>query len=856
MMYFSKIGLGKIRPQPGEGRGLPARFSVFGFLFSVKEEKQTTPSALFSENGKQETENDFGGPSNPPPLPASSGRQLARPLVLVTLAFILGLAAPAWGLTIPGIGLVVGLLLLWLLLALAWCTRRSAGWLPLAFFWLLGAAFYQQAQEPVFPPHHLTRLPLEQDVLLRARLNRPSKIAAGRVQLFLEAESWRSPAGWRPACGKLLVNAPPLEAPPVGTAVVLRARLVAPRVLKNPGSFDRGRYLAADGIFRTATLRQPDNLMVLANAGAPPLGERLRGSIRGLLKELPPAPRAMYLAMLLGDQGEISPEMRQAFSRTGTSHLMVINGMHLGAVAAVAYFLCFWVLRRFPRLLLRINAVQVSTLVAAGPVVAYAWVAGGSPSTQRAEIMVLAYLLLLFLGRPREVWSALALAALAILCLSPLRLFTASFQLSFAAVAALLYFLPRWFSGVREGLSPAGRLARWGKMVWLRVKEAAATSLVATLATAPLVAAHFQVVSLLGAAVNLAAIPLVLLLALPLGETAVLAQSLHLTPVAQGLLALGQVPLELGYAVIAWAARLPGSAVTVSTPTWLQIAAYFLLLILLFPRRRQWWTWAGAGLAALILAGTVILPPLPASRDLEITCLDTSRGLAGVVVTPEGQRLVFSAPGASWPGQGGVSLSPLPGYLHWRQFQRLEQVMALGLGQGNALEMLALARQFRVGQFWYGRRGPEGPAYYELVNLLGDQNRSPRSLERGSPPAALGSVGLEILRLGEKGDSGLKLSHQDLVAFIIPPGPKLDAAALTLKPGYRVAALCLPGTLAPSLSACLERLHPEIVVIYGSLPKAVTAADLPGRGRCRLTREGAVSLNISGKGVGLRQWVP
>ncbi len=831
-------------------------FSVFGLRLAAKEINQSAPSPLLSANGRRQTENSLADPPSPPEFTASPRRQVARPLVWLTLAFILGLAAPSWGLVIPGVWLLGGMLAIWLLLGLAWWTRRSAGWLPLAFFWLLGAAFYQQAQQPVFPPHHLVFLPQEQDVILRARLDRPSKISGERVQMFLAAEAWRSPEGWRPACGKLLVTAPPLESPPVGSAVVLRARLRAPRVLKNPGGFDRGCYLAADGIFRMATLRQPGDLVVLANAGSPPLGERLRGSIRRLLQQLPPAPRAIYLAMLLGDQGEITPEMRQAFSRTGTSHLLVINGLHLSSVALVAYFLCFWGLRRFPRLLLRLNAVQISTLVAAVPVVAYAWVAGGSPSTQRAEIMVLAYLLLLFLGRPREVWSALALAALAILCLSPLRLYFASFQLSFVAVAALLYFLPRWFRGAREGLSPEGRVPALVKRIWIWGKEAAATSLVATLATAPLVAAHFQVVSLLGAAVNLAAIPLVLILALPLGEVAVLAQSLHLTPAAQGLLALGQIPVSLGYGVIAWAARLPGSAITVSTPTWLQIVAYFLLLLLLFPPRRQWWTWAGAVLAAVILAGTVALPPVMAPKDLEITCLDTNGGLAGVAVTPEGQRLVFSAPGASWPGQSGGSVSPLPGYLHWRQFQRLDQVMALGLAQGNAPELLTLARQFQVGQFWYGRRGPEGPAYYELVNLLGDQNRSPRSLERGRPPAAMGSTGLEFLRLGEEGATALRLSHQGRLVIVIPPVHRLDVAAITLPSGSRVAALLLPGTLAQSLDTCLDRWHPEIMVIYGSPQKAATAAGQPGRVRCHLTRKGAVSLQISGNAARVRQWRP
>ena len=68
-------------------------------------------------------------------------------------------------------------------------------------------------------------------------------------------------------------------------------------------------------------------------------------------------------------------------------------------------------------------------------------------------------------------------------------------------------------------------------------------------------------VSLLGILVNLVAIPLVLVLALPLGEAAVFAQALSLTPVAQALLFVGKLPLWLGYQVIQWGAKVPGSAI-------------------------------------------------------------------------------------------------------------------------------------------------------------------------------------------------------------------------------------------------------------------------------------------------------
>ena len=371
-------------------------------------------------------------------------------------------------------------------------------------------------------------------------------------------------------------------------------------------------------------LSDPGRPIFLAENQDYPWAERLRGGIRKLLKDIDPAGRAIYLAMLLGDQGEITPAMRQNFSRTGTSHLLAINGLHLGAVAAVVYFLSFWLLRCFPRLLLRVNAVKIATLLSAIPVVFYAHVAGGSPSTQRAEVMVLAYLFLVFLGRPGEVWSALALGALIILSLSPLRLFSISFQLSFAAVAFLIYLLPRLASPPEEpGTDPyipgtpsslffrikewfeeaksAHPILRTASRLLFRIKEWFIVSVVATLATAPLVALYFQVVSLLGILVNLVAIPLVLLLALPLGEVAVIAQAFSLTPVAQALLFVGKIPLWLGYQVIQWASGVPGSAIITPTPTWLMIAVYYAILILVFYPRRTFLTWAGAGLAALVL---------------------------------------------------------------------------------------------------------------------------------------------------------------------------------------------------------------------------------------------------------------
>jgi len=625
--------------------------------------------------------------------------------------------------------------------------------------------------------------------------------------------------------------------------------------LQNPGTFNRPRFLAADGLFREVRLSDPQRLIFLAETQDYPWAERLRGGIRGLLKDMDPAGRAIYLAMLLGDQGEVTPLMRQNLARTGTSHLLVINGLHLGMVALVTYFLSFWLLRCFPRLLLRVNAVKIATLLAAIPVVFYAWVAGGSPSTQRAEVMVLAYLLLVFLGRPGEAWSALALAALIILSLSPLRLFSISFQLSFAAVAFLIYLVPRLVRHPEDSKldHPIPRAAT---RLLYPIKEWFMVSAVAALATAPLVALYFQVVSLLGILVNLVAIPLVLLLALPLGEAAVISQALSLTPVAQALLFVGKIPLWLGYQAVQWGARVPGSAIITPTPTWLMIGAYYTVLILVFYPRRTFLTWAGAILSGVVLVGAIALPLAMAPKALEVTCLDAYGGLEGVVVTPENRRLVVTAaPPPRW-GRTGPGWGPLPGYLHWRQFRSLDLAIALNLNEANAGELLTLARQFSVGSYWYGERGRAGAGYWDLANYLGDRGATPQSLDRGGPPGVLVSVDLKYVKLGADAAPALEVAYQGQRVLLVPPVGELAADDLPAGAGP-LAALVIPGALAGprDRKAILDRLNPGRVVVYGD-PERSGATRSPWPVPCQFTREGEVSLHLAASGVSARQRRP
>ena len=718
--------------------------------------------------------------------------------------------------------------------------------MPLAVFWLLGLALAQQALHPAFPSHHVAFLPQDQEITLRGRLYLPPQVREGGVRLFLEADHWLSPDGWRQTTGKvLLTGGLHTPEPAEGAGLIVRTALRQPRDPLNPGAFQRFRYWASRGIFREGRLREPADLIILAPNEPPPVRERLREGYRRLLTPMDPVSRALYLALILGDQGDITPSMRQAFSRTGTSHLLAISGLHLGMLAALGFLAAFWLLRRFSRLLLWVNAVKTAALLAAGPVVAYAWIAGGSPSTQRAEIMILAYLLLVLLGRPREVPSALALAAIIILVLSPLLLFSLSFQLSFVSVAALSYFLPRWLAPPDPEARLGRRLARWFRRGTFWVKGALLTSLVATLATAPLVAASFHSVSFLGVLVNLAAIPLVNAVAVPLGLLAFMFEALHLTPLALILLRAGEIPLKLAYTAISGAAALPGSALIMPTPTWLQIGFFYVFMLLVFPPKRSLATWGGAVLAAFILAGSLTGPLYGGSQACELTVLDSSTGLAGVLVTPDDRRLVISAGWPVWPGREGLAVGALPGYLHWRQFRRIDEVMALSLTPQNAPELLQVAREFRSGEVWFAG-GMQGPEIIELRNFLGDQGRPARSLTQGHPPPALGTAKLAYHRLERGGGAALEITCSGRRVMVFPP-TGLAAA----EPPPAVAASPLEALVVPREPAreWLIALKPGYVVIYGK----------PGKDRRQQisflnTREGAVTLQITSKGLTVSQW--
>lgn len=217
-----------------------------------------------------------------------------------------------------------------------------------------------------------------------------------------------------------------------------------------------------------------------------------------LLLLLPDTPHSGWLmALMLGDHSRVDPADWSVLSNTGTNHLMVVGGLHLGIVAAsmVGLILALW--RRSTRLMLYTSAPMAATFGAWIFVVFYAYLAGFGLSTQRACFMVSALTVVVMLRRKVSPWQTFALALVMVLFINPLSALTMGFWLSFTTIALII-----------AGMT--GRPYLKKSHLSFRLQWVLALGLL------PLMLYLFQSASLTGSVANLIAIPWLAFTILPL----------------------------------------------------------------------------------------------------------------------------------------------------------------------------------------------------------------------------------------------------------------------------------------------------------------------------------------------------
>src|SRR5690606_11964974 len=181
--------------------------------------------------------------------------------------------------------------------------------------------------------------------------------------------------------------------------------------------------------------------------------------------EMEGQPGAIAAAFASGDRGAISPEVEEAMRDAGLTHLLSISGLHVSAVIGAAYLLAIKLLALSPWLALRVRLPVAAALVAALAGIAYTLLTGAQVPTVRSCAGAVLVLIALAIGREPLSMRLVAVAAIFVLLLWPESLVGPSFQMSFAAVIAIIALST---SGpVRRFLAPREEsfATKWGRRI-------------------------------------------------------------------------------------------------------------------------------------------------------------------------------------------------------------------------------------------------------------------------------------------------------------------------------------------------------------------------------------------------------
>ncbi len=550
-----------------------------------------------------------------------------------------------------------------------------------------------------------------------------------------------------------------------GVAVLTRAK--RPQVFRDDGAFDRRAYLATQNIDLTAALRSPELIERISIAPLTPgilvarARRRMRDEVDALFGARPEV-AGVLRAMLLGDRSFVDRDEATDFQKTGVFHVLVVAGLHVGALAA----LLFWLARKL-RLSPGWATFFVLTLL-----FAYVAVVEQRPPVLRAALMATAVVTGSFFYRRLDLLNSAALAAMALLLARPLALRDSSFQLTFVAIGCIAGLALPWLAATVQPYVKALRgwrdvtrdaahkprvaqfrldlraTARWisahaptrlavsvenvlvgGLAFSFRVWELFVLTIVLQIGMLPLMARDFHRIALASPLVNLLAVPLTSVV-VPFGFIT-LASGLIFSVIGRILAApLGWLTWLLLH-FVQWSAHFPRVSYRIpGPPFWLVVAFFSVVATLAVAARLVFSVRRGTilGLCGMLATCSLIVARFPfapvwSAGKLETTILDVGQGDSLFVVSPHGKTLLIDGGGAfgGFPGHeqhegidpGEEAVSP---YLWSRGFQKIDVVALTHAHQDHLGGLTAILQNFRVGQLWIGRE-VASPALAKLEAL-------------------------------------------------------------------------------------------------------------------------------------------
>ncbi|WP_201978731.1 ComEC/Rec2 family competence protein [Hymenobacter rubidus] len=423
------------------------------------------------------------------------------PFVRYTPALIIGIVAylylggawpELWPATVALAVLAAGLI--------GWSVRRpspaatdAAGVLALLAIVALGATLTQRATDSR-RADHLYRFG-DKVECYQAVVDEATVVRAATYATTLRVQAVRVAGRWRRATGGVRVSLPRVAGiaqPQYGEVWLIRGHPDPSKPPLNPGEFDYARYLEYRQVYHQQYIH-PDQYRRLRNE--PPniliyWSMRAAAVLDGVFRQYIHAKReyAIASALVLGIKDDVDSETKQAYSSTGTSHIMAVSGLQVGLL----FYALSWLLQK---LFGRMPGFRIwSALLGLGVIWSYAFLTGLSASVLRAAVMFTFFIIGKAWGRQSSIFNTLGVAAFFLLLWNPFLVADVGFQLSFLAVLSIVYIQPRiarwldvegYFYARQRPWQPKVVQWLWKKIGWLldKIWQAVALSLAAQVAT-------------------------------------------------------------------------------------------------------------------------------------------------------------------------------------------------------------------------------------------------------------------------------------------------------------------------------------------------------------------------------------
>ncbi len=674
------------------------------------------------------------------------------PLILLSAAWVVGIYLGT-RFDLPLVLLSAGLVPLPLLLFLK-KYRKFIVITSLSLLALFTASWYAYQSLQIIDADDLRYYNDRGTIDARGIIARDPEISDRSTRLYFSVSETRTDGEWQPVEGKALLIVPRVSTYKYGDRLRVTGEMETPPQLND---FDYRGYLAHQGIY--STILYPDIEIEARGLGFKPLSliYELRASLAQTLARALPEPQAsLAQGIILGIRENIPPSVKNDFARTGTAHLLAISGLHLGIVAGIMLSLGIWLFGR---------RYYLYVWLAIATLWLYALLTGMHPPVIRGAIMGTLFLTAELLGRQRSAITALTFAAAIMVGISPYILEDAAFQLSFLAMAGLVFLFPSFRSLGRRAISKF--IGEEGAIVTAATfaGDSLSVTMAAIIAVWPVVAYYFGIISLAGPLATfllLPALPVVILVGAASGVI-----GLIFLPVGQAVGWLAWLFLSYMLVIASWLASSPLAFIEVDpiAPAWLWLYYAGLTTAIILGRKLKidWISKATAGFrsgasrsanAVCRLPAKWVIPPLATMAvlvsviaasmpddELSISFLDVGQGDA--ILIQQGSQQVLIDGG---PSPRAISLELGRQMPFWDR--TIELVILTHPDQDHLAGLIEVLKRYRVEKVLDPNLDSGTPLYEEWQGLVAEKELE-RITARAGQQIALGEATLTVLHPAE-----------------------------------------------------------------------------------------------------------